>query len=265
MLATVLLAWRIYKQRSADKDWFYLAITMLLAGIVWSMFNYSFYWGISDLPTSAIQHIAMGVLLLFGGLLGITSLHIRSKLIARLLKSVMPVALVSVAVLFTMHPQHMNGEDVHLLDTYHKVLAGVIVVDAALLVGKIWFYRPWQRVAILLTMLFISGLLLAYRHPAYAKATCDLRPRSEVILDLGNPSKIEAKLCQTLIIRNDNRTRYLVIGTHHHRQAYPGFKETILQPNQSTSLLLTQSGRYRIHDHSDHDSSFLVSIKPILQ
>ena len=74
---------------------------------------------------------------------------------------------------------------------------------------------------------------------------------SVMIMDSkAEPSKITAKLCDTLTITNmDDIAREVAFGPHEDHIAYDGVAERVLSKDQSLTVTLNQAGAFRFHDH----------------
>lgn len=67
---------------------------------------------------------------------------------------------------------------------------------------------------------------------------------------VASPDRIEAKLCDRLVITNeDDRLRLIAFGTHNNHQAYDDVTEKVLSQGQSLAITLNQRGSYEFHDH----------------
>ncbi|HET9173942.1 MAG TPA: hypothetical protein VFN56_01530 [Candidatus Saccharimonadales bacterium] len=68
-----------------------------------------------------------------------------------------------------------------------------------------------------------------------------------------SPSQIVAQRCDELTLTNRTDTEVIVaLGPHEHHIQYPGFQESVLDPNQQYSFRLVESGTFPLHDHA-HD------------
>jgi hypothetical protein len=66
------------------------------------------------------------------------------------------------------------------------------------------------------------------------------------------PSRITAKLCDTLQVTNkDEKYRLIAFGEHENHRPYNGISEKGLAKDQSFSVRLNQSGNFLFHDHFD--------------
>ena len=124
--------------------------------------------------------------------------------------------------------------------------------------------NPWRRYALFMVpavaALVIAAVYIFTRPTATtdssrADGPCSGQHRTIVVTirnQAFNPSDIEAWRCDRLIIRNDDDRQHLpALGPHDHHADYPGFEETLLTPGQQTTTVLSQDGRFRLHDHLD--------------
>lgn len=69
-----------------------------------------------------------------------------------------------------------------------------------------------------------------------------------------NPKKIETKVCDQIIFKNMGSSYHqIAFGPHPIHLIYPGFKEKVLVPGTTNTVLLKAYGTYQIHDHL-HDN-----------
>lgn len=69
------------------------------------------------------------------------------------------------------------------------------------------------------------------------------------------PADVQAHLCDTLtIVNDDHEPREMAFGLHEAHEPYNGVTERFLNPHQSFSVVLNQTGTYRFHDHLDDSS-----------
>ena len=89
-----------------------------------------------------------------------------------------------------------------------------------------------------------------------AAAVCgDQRGAQHVITishGLASPDNVSARLCDELVIRNDDSTqRRLAFGAHSHHVDYDGADGRLVGRGEMISLVLTQKGEFSFHDHFD--------------
>ncbi len=93
------------------------------------------------------------------------------------------------------------------------------------------------------------------KSPTNQTVNCTKKGQNHLVIMLGNsatPNHINAKLCDTLTIKNaDDQIRLVAFGEHEHHQAYDGVLERTLQQNQSLTVALNKTGTYHFHDHLD--------------
>lgn len=70
------------------------------------------------------------------------------------------------------------------------------------------------------------------------------------ITGVSNPAIISAKRCDILIFSNGSSKHVdIAFGPHEEHYPYPGLTSDPLKPGQSSSLVLTKTGSYPIHEH----------------
>ncbi len=86
------------------------------------------------------------------------------------------------------------------------------------------------------------------------KARCSsvAQPVHKVIIkdDKANPSHVVALQCDTLtFVNEDSSIKLVAFGPHEHHISYDGISEKALEPGQSFSVKLVQTGTFHFHDH----------------
>lgn len=102
------------------------------------------------------------------------------------------------------------------------------------------------------------GVVNPQEHPTTAEATTVCKQKNiNHIVTIQNgkvsPEHTDGRLCDTLTIKNlDNVTRFMAFGQHDHHQSYDGVSKDTLNPNESFTITMDQSGEFMFHDHA-HD------------
>lgn len=68
--------------------------------------------------------------------------------------------------------------------------------------------------------------------------------------------------CDTLtIVNRDNQARLIAFGNHDHHVVVDGVEQRYLTKNQSFTIVLSETGKYTIHDHYQDEiqATFVVS------
>jgi hypothetical protein len=76
-----------------------------------------------------------------------------------------------------------------------------------------------------------------------------------------SPAYVEARRCDTLIIKNlDDRARLIAFGKHEQHIPYDGISERYLLKNEEFSVTLDKTGTFLIHDHNQDEvkATFVV-------
>jgi hypothetical protein len=80
--------------------------------------------------------------------------------------------------------------------------------------------------------------------------------------DQVKPSHINAKLCDTLTVKNlDTTMRKIGFGVHEHHSAYDGVLEKTIGFKDSFTVTLNQTGNYLYHDHYHDEVQGTFTVK----
>jgi hypothetical protein len=125
--------------------------------------------------------------------------------------------------------------------------------------------KPLKLAAILLlvtvagVLIFLSTHYLANdylnTHTAHPRSeiSCEQYGRMHYVIIKNGvmaPSHIEASLCDTLTVTNEDAVmRDLAFGAHDHHQAYDGKTENMIKKGQSVTVALNKAGTFMFHDH----------------
>lgn len=99
---------------------------------------------------------------------------------------------------------------------------------------------------------FIVGRNTTKREPVKVEScqTKGSEHRAVIENDQIDPKTIEANVCDTLtIINNDGKLRLVAFGIHSEHIYYDGVTEKPLSKGESLSITLNQRGTYLFHDH----------------
>jgi len=97
------------------------------------------------------------------------------------------------------------------------------------------------------------ALGLSSSHSAADGCKSNTTPAVQKIVIRGgtvSAAQVNAKLCDTLTITNQDKTlREVAFGEHDHHASYDGVAERVLQNGQSLTITLNKTGTYHWHDH----------------
>lgn len=75
------------------------------------------------------------------------------------------------------------------------------------------------------------------------------------------PEHLDAKLCDTLTIKNtDDRSRLMAFGKHDRHEPYDGVSERYLLKDESFTVTLNQAGSFLVHDHHEDEVQATFSV-----
>lgn len=117
-------------------------------------------------------------------------------------------------------------------------------------------------VLVIAGMIFFVGPLFK-KDDTTAKCDSDGTPHVAVIQNAKiTPENTQATKCDTLTIKNnDTVTRLMAFGQHENHVAYDGVSEKRLEPGQSLTIKLNQTGTFLFHDHYDESVSANFTVK----
>ena len=96
-----------------------------------------------------------------------------------------------------------------------------------------------------------------------AAGDCSSGPVHVVTIQGGqvNPAHTDAKLCESLTIKNlDKQSRLMAFGPHEEHVPYNGIAERLLGQGESFTVTLNQAGSFRFHDHLDDEAQGTFSV-----
>lgn len=127
------------------------------------------------------QHLAMAALLLGSGIAEAYAIRYRQPW----LRTVWPVALMVIGILFLIHPQHGAGEAVRVAGMIHRWLGFLCIASGAAFLLEIRLAKQrWTRIVGSVLLLLVAVLLAVYREPPGALEHSDVHaaPRDEFMV-----------------------------------------------------------------------------------
>ena len=77
-----------------------------------------------------------------------------------------------------------------------------------------------------------------------------------------SPSDFTANRCETLTVTNlDDSERMMAFGVHEQHVAYDGVSEKVLQKGESFTVVLIQTGSFKVHDHDNDEVKSTFEVK----
>jgi hypothetical protein len=137
-----------------------------------------------------------------------------------------------------------------------------------------WRSSPvtWNLYRLSLGVVAVSTLLVEGAHAAHSHAAaissapCATVGHTVTMTFVGGrftPMALSAKRCDKLVLENRSGTLVeLAFGPHEHHLAYPGLSESPLKAGADMTLVLSDSGRFALHDHIRDEAQATLTVLP---
>lgn len=103
----------------------------------------------------------------------------------------------------------------------------------------------------------VGSVLLASMYLSSQKTECEEAGKKYLVTiedSVVTPKHIDAQLCDTLTItNNDDTERLMAFGEHDKHVAYDNVSQRYLSKGQSIEVTLVEAGDYLFHDHNDDE------------
>lgn len=234
------------------------AITLMLTSVTYNQLligSFDFVFKVFyDLSLANKQHYLIDIIGLSVGL----TIIIFAKNI-KISNSIKAFGFLIASIILAFHDQGHFGGNNHAtwLTPYHQMLALLLFIVA---IAHIFIVlSKSKRTQTLLTFisicLFLAGSsLLLYHDPAHNQAQACYGLGQVVNLSVNEDGFSENELsvnqCDVLSIKNTGKwQRKIAFGQHDNHQAYGIYNEPVLEPNDSTTIILSNDGQFKLHDH----------------
>lgn len=221
----------------------------------------------SSMMLSNQQHYLIDMLSLFVGL--VILLYAKQYKLTHIIKS---IGFLIAAAILAFHDQgHVGGHNqATWLTIYHQSLAGLLFIVGvahgilALMQGR-YSKVLYSVIAICLCSAGLTLLLYQNPTPPSHSSSCGALGRViDVTLDENGFSKNElsVNICDILVIQNTGGSMHKVaFGNHSAHGSYGIYKETDLNPNDKTVIILSEVGEFKLHDHFNDSSTMQLEVK----